>query len=82
MRNIDEYRIDGPYHYNGKANYCIERRTKNGKWRFVIGGISYLQAKNYVDNPELLNIEITFIKISGLGVFLLGLIGLLIYLIW
>lgn len=77
---MEEYRIDGPYHYDGKSNYCIEKKSKNGKWRFVIGGLSYSQAKNYVYNPELIKFEVTFTKISGLGIVSIGIILLLIYL--
>lgn len=76
---MEEYRIDGPYHYDGKSNYSIERKSKNGKWIFVIGGLSYSEAKNYVDNPEVLKNKIRVIKISVLGVFLFGIISLLIY---
>ena len=65
-----EYRCT--HHYNCENPYFLEGKDKNGKWKLRFAVSSYVEAKEYLDNPEL--IELTCKRIINGGLISIGIV--------
>ena len=75
VENKEKYIMDSQY-YDGKTHYIIKRLKDNGKYKLLFGGLTYKKAKNYLDNPEKIEIENKKLNIHGIFIGLIFLLSI------